>query len=148
MHRASPVTRNWVNSSCFRQLIPSLMWFTLSTFPERQVYCEVLYFIWRRFMCLFCDVALEGKANWISVSCPLKAEVLMLLINLSRNHLPHICTAQTGFSASAEGSPLSEGLIMTFSLESRWYLPCLEPKPLIVPKVLVQNRWQISFFFS
>lgn len=41
-------------------------------------------------MCLFCDVALEGKANWISVSCPLKAEVLMLLINLSRNHLPHI----------------------------------------------------------
>jgi len=53
-------------------------------------------------MCLFCAVSLGGKANWISVSCQLKAGVLMLLTNLSRNRLPHSCIAQTGFSISAE----------------------------------------------
>lgn len=51
-----------------------------------------------------------------------------------------LCIAQTGFSVSAEGLPLSGGLIMTFILESRWYLLRLEPKPLIVPNVLIQNR--------
>ena len=46
-------------------------------------------------MRLFCAVALGGKANWISVSCTLKAEMLMLLISLSSNHLPHSYIAQT-----------------------------------------------------
>lgn len=65
-------------------------------------------------MCLYCAVALGEKANWISVPCPLKAGILMLLINLSRSSLPHSCIAQTGFSVSAEGLAMSGSLNMAF----------------------------------
>lgn len=65
-------------------------------------------------MCLCCAVVLGGKVNWISVSCPLKAGILMLLINLPRSPLRHSCIAQTGFSVSAEGLAMSGSLIVAF----------------------------------
>lgn len=40
-------------------------------------------------MCLFCAVALGGQANWASAVGPPKAGMLMLLMSLSSNHIPH-----------------------------------------------------------
>lgn len=59
----------------------------------------------------------RGEGSKLGVSCPLKANRLMLLLNLSRNRLPYSCMAQTGFSVIAEGLAVSGRLTIVLILE-------------------------------